>query len=95
MAIGKTSRAVITGANDTYHGIKSLEQNGAIAHATTYARLLVAQDKAKSETEALQMAYQEVQRLRGILDGEQFNREVRHALREQSDALGTLTSILA
>ncbi|HEY0491508.1 MAG TPA: hypothetical protein VGD30_18510 [Telluria sp.] len=81
MAIGKTGRGVITGANDTYHGIKSLEENGAINHAAAYARVLVADGKAKNEDDALLMANQEVQRIRGSLKGEQLNRAVRMALR--------------
>jgi hypothetical protein len=81
MAIGKTGRGVITGANDTYHGIKSLEENGAINHAAAYARMLVVEGKAKSEDEALLMANQEVQRIRGCMEGEQLNRAVRMALR--------------
>jgi hypothetical protein len=84
MAIGKTGRAVITGANDTYHGIKSLEENGPINHAAAYARLLVAHGKAKNEDDALLMANQEVQRIRGSMEGEQLNRAVRMALRPNS-----------
>lgn len=81
MAIGTTGRGVIAGANDTYHGIKSLEENGAINHAAAYARLLVTQGKAKNEDDALLMANQEVQRIRGSMEGEQLNRAVRMALR--------------
>jgi hypothetical protein len=81
MAIGKTGRGVLAAANDTYHGVKSLEENGAIAHASAYARLLLSEGKAKNEGDALTMASQEVQRIRGSLDGEQLNRAVRMALR--------------
>lgn len=81
MALGKTGRGVLTAANDTYHGVKSLEENGAIAHSAAYARVLVAEGKAKNEDDALVMANQEVQRLRGSMDGEQLNRAVRMALR--------------
>lgn len=81
MALGKTGRGVLTAANDTYHGAKSLEENGAIAHAAAYARLLVAEGKAKNEDDAVVMANQEVQRIRGSMEGEQLNRAVRMALR--------------
>ena len=90
MAIGKTGRGVLTGANDTYHGIKSLKENGAINHAAAYARLLVTTGKAKNEDDALVMANQEVQRIRGSMEGEQLNRAVRMTLRPEPSDLKNL-----
>jgi hypothetical protein len=86
MAIGKTGRGVLNAANDTYHGVKSLEENGAIEHAAAYARLLMSEGKAKNEDAALTMANQEVQRIRGSMNGEQLNRAVRMALRRRPDS---------
>ncbi|MBM5572543.1 MULTISPECIES: hypothetical protein [Deefgea] len=92
MGMGATGRGVITGANDTYHGIQSLNENGAIKHSAEYARQLVTTGKAKSEDEALQMANQEIQRLRACLAGEQLNRSVRMALRAESQESETAPS---
>jgi hypothetical protein len=77
---------MLNAANDTYHGAKSLEENGAIAHAAAYARVLMSEGKATTEDEALLMANHEVQRIRSNMRGEQLNRAVRMALRRKDDS---------
>ncbi|WP_058897112.1 hypothetical protein [Herbaspirillum rubrisubalbicans] len=90
MAIGKTGRGVLTAANDTYHGLQSLKENGAIAHASAYARVLMLRGNAKCEDEALARAHHEVQRLRSHMDGEQMHREARMALRSEEAVVSNL-----
>jgi hypothetical protein len=85
MAISQIGRGMLNAANDTYHGAKSLEENGAIAHAAAYARVLMSEGKATTEDEALLMANHEVQRIRSNMRGEQLNRAVRMALRRKDD----------
>lgn len=89
MAISKIGRGMLNAANDTYHGAKSLDENGAIEHAAAYARALLSEGKATTEDEALVMANHEVQRIRGSMQGEQLNRAVRMALRRKRGSLPT------
>lgn len=95
MAISKIGRGMLNAANDTYHGAKSLDENGAIEHAAAYARALLNEGKAANEDEAVVMANHEVQRIRGSMQGEQLNRAVRMALRRKGGPLPNMASSFA
>jgi hypothetical protein len=95
MAISKIGRGMLAAANDTYHGAKSLEENGAIEHAAAYARALLREGKAATQDEAVVMANHEVQRIRSSMQGEQLNRAVRMQLRRKPDSLPDAAPTLA
>lgn len=73
-------RGLYTAGNNHYHGVKSVEKHGAIAHANMLAKILVKEGKVKTEEEAISLANFEVQRLRWNTDGFQANRLAREEL---------------
>jgi hypothetical protein len=84
MAKNPIDRGVFNAANNQYHGIESVKQFGALAHANQFARVLLREGKVASEEEALSVANFEVQRLRWTIDGFQPNRLVRDELRREA-----------
>lgn len=76
-------RGLYTAGNNHYHGVKSIAEFGAIAHANSLATVLVEGGKAATEEEALAMANFEIQRLKWSDEGFQGNRIARDKLRAQ------------
>ncbi|QCP48335.1 hypothetical protein FAZ95_03525 [Trinickia violacea] len=80
-----TVRGVFAAGNDQYHGVMSVKEHGALAHANRYARILLREGKVATEEEALSIANFEVQRLRWHAEGFQGNRMARYELRQESE----------
>lgn len=78
-------RGIFTAGNNHYHGVKSIAENGALAHANKLAHILLREGKVSSEEEALSLANFEVQRLRWNLDGFMGNRIAREELRRERE----------
>lgn len=96
MANSPAYRGIFTAGNNHFHGVKSLEENGALAHANKLAHILLREGKVASEEEALSISNFEVQRLRWNLEGFQGNRMAREELRrEREEQLGKLHVHLA
>lgn len=76
-------QGIYTAGNNHYHGAKSIEENGALAHANKLARVLLREKKVSTEEEALSLANFEVQRLRWNIEGFQGNRIAREELRRE------------
>lgn len=76
-----------TAGNNHYHGVKSIAEFGAIAHAHSLAQVLLQSGKAATEEEALSMANSEVQRLQWNDEGFQGNRIARDKLRAKKAAV--------
>lgn len=72
-----------TAANNHYHGMKSVQEHGAIDHTYQLARVFLHEGIARTQEEAVAMAYYEVQRLQWNVDGFQVNRMARNELRAQ------------
>lgn len=70
-----------TAANNHYHGMKSVQEHGAIDHTYQLARVFLREGIARTQEEAVAMAYYEVQRLQWNVDGIQVNRMARNELR--------------
>lgn len=81
-----------TAGNNHYHGVKSIEQHGAIAHANKLAQILIRAGKAATEEEAISLANSEVQRLRWNSEGFQANRLARQELDNEQAELVLLES---
>lgn len=79
---------LFTAGNNHFHGVQSVRENGALAHATRLAQVLLREGKVNTEEEALSLANFEVQRLRWNVDGFQGNRIVRHELRQEREKSG-------
>lgn len=79
-------KGLYAAGNNHYHGVKSIAEFGAIAHANTLARVLVQEGKVATEEEALSLANFEVQRLKWSDDGFQCNRIAREQLRAEKAA---------
>lgn len=92
MANPRTVRGIFTAGNDHYHGIKSVAENGALAHANKFARILLREGKVASEEEALSVANYEVQRLRWNVEGFLGNRMAREELRREGEEKTTTTT---
>ncbi|WP_027014258.1 hypothetical protein [Comamonas composti] len=74
-------KGLYTAGNNHYHGVKSIAEFGAIAHANSLAKVLIQGGKVATEEEALSLANFEVQRLKWNDDGFQGNRIARDKLR--------------
>lgn len=74
-------RGVFNAANNQYHGVESVKEFGALAHANKFARILLREGKVSTEEEALSIANFEVHRLRWTIEGFQGNRMARDELR--------------
>ncbi|MEH6500307.1 MAG: hypothetical protein V7751_13030 [Pseudoalteromonas distincta] len=68
---------MLSSANDHYHGVRSINENGAIDHARKLAQIYLREGKATSSQEAVSLANREVQRLEENSRGEQINRQAR------------------
>lgn len=79
-------RGLYTAGNNHYHGVKSIAEFGAIAHANSLAKVLLQDGKAATEEEALSLANSEVQRLKWNDEGFQGNRIARDTLRAEKAA---------
>lgn len=79
-------KGLYTAGNNHYHGVKSIAEFGAIAHAHSLARVLIQEGKVATEEEALSLANFEVQRLKWADDGFQGNRKARNILRAEKNA---------
>ncbi len=95
MANPRTVRGIFTAGNDHYHGMKSVAENGALAHANKFARILLREGKVASEEEALSIANYEVQRLRWNVEGFLGNRMAREELRREGEDHAITTVSLA
>lgn len=73
-------KGIYTAGNNHYHGVKSIHEFGAIAHANSLAKVLVEQGKVATEEEATSLANFEVQRLKWNDAGFQGNRLAREKL---------------
>lgn len=78
---------IFTAGNNHYHGVRSVNEHGALAHANKLAHILLREGKVATEEEALSLANFEVQRLRWNLDGFEGNRMAREELRCERDQL--------
>ncbi|MFV0262921.1 MAG: hypothetical protein ACK5JN_10870 [Kluyvera sp.] len=74
-------KGLYTAGNNHYHGVKSIAEFGALAHANALANVLIQEGKVSTEEEALSLSNFEVQRLKWNNDGFQGNRKARDKLR--------------
>lgn|GEM_PF-6895014 len=74
---------IYTAGNNHYHGVKSVDEHGALAHANKVAEVFLRKGLASCEAEALSLANAEIQRLRWNIDGIQINRIARDELRRE------------
>ena len=74
---------MLSSANDHYHGMKSINENGAIDHARKLAQIYLREGKASSPGEAVSLANRELQRLEENHRGEQINRQARAELESE------------
>jgi len=79
-------QGLYTAGNNHYHGVKSIAEFGAIAHANSLANVLLQEGKVATEEEATSLANFEVQRLKWNADGFQGNRIARDKLRAEKVA---------
>lgn len=79
-------KGLYTAGNNHYHGVKSIAEFGAIAHANSLANVLLQERKVATEEEATSLANLEVQRLKWNADGFQGNRIARDKLRAEKAA---------
>ena len=79
-------QGLYTSGNNHYHGVKSIAEFGAIAHASSLANVLLQEGKVATEEEAISLANFEVQRLKWNADGFQGNRIARDKLRAEKAA---------
>lgn len=87
MAIPKKPyQGLYTAGNNHYHGVQSIAEFGAIAHANSLANVLLQEGKVATEEEAISLANFEVQRLKWNADGFQGNRIARDKLRAEKAA---------
>lgn len=76
-------QGMLPAANDHYHGAKSIDEFGAIAHANKLAEIYLRDGLAASEEDAVALANHEVQRLKRNPEGYQVNRLARQELRAE------------
>ncbi|MCY1394935.1 hypothetical protein D9M71_98630 [compost metagenome] len=76
-------QGMLTAANDHYHGARSINEFGAIAHANKLAEIYLREGQVASEEEAVALASHEVQRLMKNSEGYQANRLARQELRAE------------
>lgn len=79
-------QGLYTAGNNHYHGVKSIAEFGAIAHANSLAKVLLQEGKVATEEEAISLANFEVQRLKWNADDFQGNRIARDKLRAEKAA---------
>lgn len=87
-------QGIYTAGNNHYNGVKSVDENGALAHANKLAHILLREGKVASEEEALSLSNFEVQRLRWNIEGFQGNRMAREELRREREAAASSASLL-
>lgn len=83
-----------TAGNDQYHGMRSVSEFGAIAHAGKLAQVYLREGKATTEEEAVLLANKEVQRLCWNAEGFQAHRVARDELRAEQKQMRDLTGLL-
>lgn len=76
-------QGMLPAANDHYHGARSINEFGAIAHANKLAEIYLRERQVASEEEAVALANHEVQRLKKNSEGYQVNRLARQELRAE------------
>ena len=76
-------QGIYTAGNNHYHGVKSINEYGALAHANKLAKILLHEGNVASEVEALSISNFEVQRLRWNCEGFQGNCMAREELRRE------------
>lgn len=81
-------------ANDHYHGVKSINENGVIDHARKLAQIYLREGKATSPQEAVSFASREIQRLEENSCGEQINRQARMELEAERNAYPDPSGVL-
>ena len=74
---------MLNSAKDHYHGMKSINENGAIEHARKLAQIYLREGKASSPGEAVSLANRELQRLEENHRGEHINRQARAELKAE------------
>ena len=79
-------QGLYTAGNNHYHGVRSIAEFGAIAHANSLANVLLQEGKVATEEEATSLANFEVQRLKWNAEGFQGNRFARDNLRAEKAA---------
>ncbi len=74
------AKGMFAACNNQYHGVKSIAEFGAIAHANSLAKVLIQERMVATEEEALSLANFEVQRLKWNEHDFQSNRIARDKL---------------
>lgn len=74
---------MLPAANDHYHGSRSINEFGAIAHANKLAEIYLREGQVASEEDAVALANHEVQRLKKNSERYQVNRLARQELRAE------------
>lgn len=73
---------------DQYHGIRSIKENGPIAHMNAVSSILLRSGKVANEMEAMRAAVYEVERAKWVAeDGFQVNRQARAELKQKVEAM--------
>lgn len=75
-----------TAGLDHHHALSSINQNGAIAHAASLAKVLLDIGEAATEVQAVDLAQAEIARTKRIASGVLVNRMARHAIDAQAAA---------
>ncbi len=83
-----------TSANDHYHGMRSIHEFGAIAHASKLAQVYLREGQASNEKEAVLLANKEIQRLHDNTEGFQAHRMARDELRDELQQMSRLNGPL-
>lgn len=81
----KAHSGMMNAAKEQYHCTKSIEENGAIAHANALAKVLIDKKITLTEAEAVSMANAEVSRNQNLSNNEAIliNKEARRKLADQ------------
>lgn len=74
---------MLNAANEQYHGVCSINQNGEIAHAHKLAEIAIREQLVSTEQQAVAWANQEIQRLHANIQGDKIHRVARDELREE------------
>lgn len=82
--VGKDITSVTSAGVNQHHAVKSILENGAIAHHGAVAAVLMAKGAASSEFEAVEMANTLMKEARAVANGELWHREARFLLDAQA-----------
>lgn len=83
-AVAKNATSAASACLDQHHAVKSMNENGTIAHHGALARVLFEGNEAHTESEAVEMASVLVKQTQAISRGELWNREARMLLDEDA-----------